>query len=151
MTIRAINESDRPDWVRMRDALWPGSLMDHESETREYFEKRLNAPVVFVAESGGRLVGFLELDYRKYAPGCTSSPVPFIEGWYVESAFRRRGIGRALVEAAEAHSRTRGYNEIASDVELENLSSIAAHRALGYREVERVVYFRRPLPRSDAG
>jgi aminoglycoside 6'-N-acetyltransferase I len=149
VTIRAIDESDRADWVRMRDALWPGSLTDHEKETSEYFEKRLNAPVVFVAESDGRLVGFLELDYRKYAPGCTSSPVPFIEGWYVEPAFRGRGVGRALVEAAEAHSRARGYNEIASDVELENPGSIAAHRALGYEEVERVVYFRRPLRGSD--
>ena len=26
MTIREIAESDRPDWVRLRDALWPGSL-----------------------------------------------------------------------------------------------------------------------------
>ena len=145
VTIRAINKGDRADWVRMRDALWPGSLTDHEREAREFFEKNLNAPVVFVAESAGRLVGFLELDYRKYAPGCASSPVPFIEGWYVDPAFRRRGIGKALVEAAEAHSRTRGYNEIASDVELENPGSIAAHRALGYEEVERVVYFRRPL------
>jgi aminoglycoside 6'-N-acetyltransferase I len=83
-----------------------------------------------------RIVGFLELDYRKYAPGCSSSPVPFIEGWYVEAALQGKGIGRALVEAAEAHARAAGHHEIASDAELENADGIAAHLALGYEEVE---------------
>lgn len=145
MTIRELVESDRGHWVRLRDALWPGSLSDHDAETRKYFENRLKAPIVFVAEIDERLVGFLELDYRKYAPGCTSSPVPFVEGWYVEPALQRRGIGRALVEAAEAHARAAGHHEIASDAEIENANSLAAHLALGYEEVERVVCFRRAL------
>jgi aminoglycoside 6'-N-acetyltransferase I len=102
--------------------------------------------VIFVAEADGRLVGFLELDYRKYAPGCQSSPVPFIEGWYVEPRLQRRGIGRALIEAAEARARTAGHHEIASDAELGNADGIAAHVALGYQEVERLVCFRRSLP-----
>lgn len=145
MTIREIAESDRGHWVRLRDALWPGSLSDHDAETRQYFERRPRTPIVFVAEAKGRLVGFLELDYRKYAPGCSSSPVPFIEGWYVEPALQGRGIGRALVEAAEAHARAAGHHEIASDTDLQNADGAAAHRALGYEEVERIVCFRRSL------
>jgi len=145
VTICEIVESDRAHWVRLREALWPGFLPDHDAETRKYFENRPQAPIIFVAEADGRLVGFLELDYRKYAPGCRSSPVPFIEGWYVEPALQGRGIGRALVEAAEAHARAAGHHEIASDAELENTEGIAAHRALGYEEVERVVCFRRSL------
>ena len=145
VTIREIVEADRVHWVRLRDALWPGSLSDHETETRTFFEKRLKAPIVFVAEADGRPVGFLELDYRKYAPGCSSSPVPFIEGWYVEPSLQGTGIGRALVEAAEAHARAAGHYEIASDAELENTGGIAAHLAVGYEEVERIVCFRRSL------
>jgi aminoglycoside 6'-N-acetyltransferase I len=145
MTIREIVESDRPDWVRLRDALWPGSRWDHDVETRKYFERRLEWPVVFVAEVDGRIIGFLELDSRKYAPGCTSSPVPFIEGWYVEPAMQGRNVGRALIEAAEAHARASGHVEIASDAELANTGGIAAHLAVGYEEVERVVCFRRSL------
>lgn len=147
-TIRDVVESDRADWLRMRAALWPGSLSDHDAETREYFAAATGVPVVVVAEHAGRLVGFLELDFRKYAPGCAASPVPFIEGWYVEPAMQRQGVGRALVEAAETRARALGYPEIASDTELENADSIAAHRALGYEEVERVVCFRRSL-RND--
>jgi aminoglycoside 6'-N-acetyltransferase I len=138
-------EDDRTDWVRLRNALWPGSLSDHDAETRQHFERAHDVPVVFVAESDGRVIGFLELDYRKYAPGCTSSPVPFIEGWCVEPAHQGQGIGRALVEAAEAWARAAGHSEIASDTELENANGIAAHLALGYEEVERAVYFRRSL------
>ena len=64
VTIRAIVESDRNHWVRLREALWPGSLADHDEETRVFFEKRLKAPVVFVAEVRDRLVGFLEAHGR---------------------------------------------------------------------------------------
>ena len=149
MKIRAIVESDRAAWARLREALWPGSLSDHDAETRSYFEQALQAPIVFVAEADGGLVGFLELDYRKYAPGCSSSPVPFIEGWYVEPGRQGRGIGRALIEAAEACARAAGHHEIASDAEIGNADGIAAHFALGYEEVERVVCFRRPLAETE--
>jgi aminoglycoside 6'-N-acetyltransferase I len=145
MMIREIIERDRSDWVRLRESLWPGSLSDHDVETRKYFQSRAQVPIVFVAEAEGRVVGFLELDFRKYAPGCRSSPVAFIEGWFVEPAFQRRGIGRAVVAAAEERARAMGHYEMASDSEVENAEGIAAHRALGYEEIERVVCFRRSL------
>ena len=129
----------------MRQALWPGALSDHDFDTQRYFERGDDAWLTFVAEEGGRLLGFLELDQRKYAPGCSSSPVPFIEGWYVDPHVRRRGIGRALVSAAENWARSAGFTEIASDSEVENDGSIAAHGALGFSEIERVVCFRRAL------
>lgn len=153
VTIREITERDRDAWVRLRESLWPDSLSDHDAETRKYFLDRAEVPIVFVAETDGRIVGFLELDFRKYAPGCQSSPVPFIEGWHVEASHQRRGIGRALVAAAEARARALGHGEMASDADIQNAGSIAAHRALGYEDVERVVCFRRTLgaPSGPAG
>ena len=145
MTIREIVEADRSSWCRLREALWPGSPSDHDVETRKYFERPYGQVIIFVAELGSRVVGFLELDYRKYAPGCQSSPVPFIEGWYVEPEVRGQGIGRALIEAAEGQARGAGYHEIASDAEIDNVEGIGAHLAMGYREVERNVCFRRSL------
>jgi hypothetical protein len=58
MTIREIRETDRPAWVRLREALWPGSLSDHDVETRKYFALRATALLVFVAEVKGRIVCF---------------------------------------------------------------------------------------------
>jgi aminoglycoside 6'-N-acetyltransferase I len=145
VTVREIVQGDQPGWCRLRQTLWPGSPSDHEVETRDYFAGPHGQLTILVAEVDGRIAGFLELDYRKYAPGCRSSPVPFIEGWYVEPDMRRRGVGRALVEAAEARARAAGHHEIASDVEIDNADGINAHLALGYEEVERNVGFRRSL------
>jgi aminoglycoside 6'-N-acetyltransferase I len=47
-----------------------------------------------------------------------------------------------LVEAAEDWARLRGFSEIASDTQLDNGASQAAHAALGYEDAERVVCFR---------
>jgi len=146
MNIRAAAPSDAREWDRMRSALWPSD--GHAAEIEEYFRTG-GSPlltVVFVAErAGGGLAGFLELGLRPYAEGCESSPVPFIEGWYVDADARHSGIGRSLVRTAEEWARREGYREIASDVELENEGSLAAHRALGYDEVSRLVCLRRTL------
>jgi aminoglycoside 6'-N-acetyltransferase I len=89
----------------------------------------------------------LELSLRPYADGCDSSPVPFIEGWYVAEDARRGGIGGALVKAAEEWALDNGYTEIASDALLENIESERAHKALGFEEVERAIRFRKELKR----
>jgi len=101
--------------------------------------------VVFVAVEDERLVAFLELDLRSYAEGCASSPVPYVEGWYVIPEWRRRGVGGALMKAAEEWSRAQGYPELGSDTEETNRLSRDAHAALGFEEVETVVVFRKAL------
>jgi aminoglycoside 6'-N-acetyltransferase I len=105
--------------------------------------------VTFVVESpGGGLYGFIEVSLRNYAEGCTTSPVAYIEGWYVDEASRRRTLGSRL--AAEAWTRSHGLKEIASDTPLDNTVSIHAHTALGYEEVERLVCFRKALDAAGA-
>jgi aminoglycoside 6'-N-acetyltransferase I len=64
---------------------------------------------------------------------------------YVEPASQGQGVGRALIEAAEAYARAAGHYEIASDADVENAEGIAAHLATGFEEIERVVCFRRSL------
>ena len=90
-------------------------------------------------------VGFAEVDLRPSADGCRSSPVGYLEGWYVRPGFRRRGVGKALVRAAEEWAREQGCSEMASDTEVGNKTSQDAYRALGYEEVNRLVHFRRDL------
>jgi aminoglycoside 6'-N-acetyltransferase I len=100
----------------------------------------------FVAEqAAGRLGGFIELGLRKYADGCDTSPVGYIEGWYVDPNLRQQGVGAALVRAGEEWARTQGCTEMASDCLLDNEVSFRAHLAVGYEEAERLVHFRRTL------
>jgi aminoglycoside 6'-N-acetyltransferase I len=62
-------------------------------------------------------------------------------------AARRRGIARALVESVTDWALQQGCSELASDSLLDSFAAHAAHRALGFEETERVVYFRRALIR----
>ena len=59
--------------------------------------------------------------------------------------YRRQGIGASLIAAAEEWGRASRCTELASDTQTFNESSIAAHKALGFDEVERLVCFRKPL------
>jgi aminoglycoside 6'-N-acetyltransferase I len=71
--------------------------------------------------------------------------VGFVEGVYVVPAMRRQGVARLLYEAIGDWAKARGCRELASDALLENESSQRAHRALGFRETERVVYFTKEI------
>jgi len=78
---------------------------------------------------------------REWVEGCHTRPVGYIEAWHVAPGHRRAGLGRRLVEAAEAWALSRGCTEMGSDADLDNRVSHAAHRALGYAEVARLVLF----------
>jgi aminoglycoside 6'-N-acetyltransferase I len=99
----------------------------------------------FLARVDDTPAGFVEVGLREYAEGAATSPVGYIEGWYVLPQFRRRGIGTRLVQAAEDWARSGGCTEMASDTSIDNETSIAAHAGLGYREVERIVCFLKKL------
>jgi aminoglycoside 6'-N-acetyltransferase I len=131
LEVRAYRDSDWDEWLRMNVALFP-----------EYAPEELAKGM-----QEGSLAGFVEAGSRPYADGCDTSPVGYVEAWYVDDDLRRQGYGRALLEAAENWARGQGYLEMASDALLDNHTSHAAHRASGYEEVERIVQFRKVLAR----
>jgi aminoglycoside 6'-N-acetyltransferase I len=146
MKIRPIQLRDKSEWLRMRAALWPESPEDHEPEILQFFTHQSPIAAVFVADrSDGRLGGFLECGPRAYAEGCLTSPVGYIEGWWVDPDVRGQGVGALLVASAEDWARSQGYTEMASDADLHNEASQRAHRALGYDETQRVVCYRKQL------
>ncbi len=132
----------------MRVALWPEAApATLEAEARAFVKGDAVPAVtaVFLAEERGQVVGFIELLIRPFADGCESSPIPHVEGWYVEPSSRKSGIGRALMERAETWARDRGFTELASDTETHNAGSLAAHERCGFEETERLVKLRKPL------
>ena len=147
VTVRPVRPEDRADWERLRYALWPAHPGDHAGEIAEFFAGDGDEPieVLLACLPDGRAVGFAELNIRPYAEDCYSGRVAYLEGWYVDEPFRRRGIGAALVKAAEDWGRAQGCTEFASDALLDNTVSHAAHRALGFEETVRIVCFRKAL------
>ena len=131
----------------MRSALWPQALDEHPGAIDTFLSgesKLINEALVCEAESGG-LVGFLELRVRNYAEGTDSLAVPYVEGWYVDPGYRLRGAGASLIRHAERWAVESGYSDLASDTEIANVDSIAAHRALGFEVTDKIVCFLKKL------
>jgi aminoglycoside 6'-N-acetyltransferase I len=145
ITIRPLTPTDRDEWLRMRLALWPDDTAAELSAEMEGLQVA-QAVGLFVAERpGGGLGGFVEAGTRPYAEDCETSPVGYIEGWYVDPDLRRQGVGGRLIRAAEDWARGLGLQEMGSDTWIWNETSIRAHLSLGYREAERLVTFCKKL------
>jgi aminoglycoside 6'-N-acetyltransferase I len=137
---------DHGAWFELRDALWPHASREEHAAEMQAFLAEPQRYAQFVARLGGEPVGLVEVSIRNdYVNGTERSPVGFLEGLFVMAAQRRQGIARQLIAAAQAWVRAQGCSEMASDAGLDNPTSHAVHRALGFEETERVVYFRRAL------
>ena len=147
---RRATAADLPAWSALRAELWPvETASEHAVEAAQILSAG-DADALLAFDAVGQLVGFVEVSLRSGAEGCTTSPVGFVEGWFVDAAHRRTGIGSALIRAAEDWARSRGCTEMASDTELENAGSQVAHQRLGYTKVAVLVAFRRALELGDA-
>lgn len=144
--VRPLQEKDLGEWLRLRKLLWDAiSDDDHRTEMVDIVEHP-ETQFVAVADTGnGRLGGFLEASIRPFVEDCHTDHVGYLEGWFVEPEYRRQGLGAGLVEQAELWARSRDCTEMASDCEVGNATSAAAHVKLGYAETARLVHFRKDL------
>src|SRR5436309_11404597 len=121
--VRPLKPTDLDRWISLRARLWPEQSRDElTADARAFLDgaaSMLEAVLVAV-DDGGAAIGFAELSRRPYAEGCDTSPVGFLEGWFVAREWRGRGVGRALVGAAEEWARGRGCRELASDTNYDN-------------------------------
>lgn len=146
MIVRNATELDIEHWCNMRTALWPDDQASHQAEIHNFFsDKSHNIHECLLVEAAGIPIGFLELSLRGYAEGSENSEVPYVEGWFVDEKHRGNGVGRKLMDAAEAWATKSGYSELASDTEVDNEASIVAHKSLGFKETDRVVCFLKKL------
>jgi len=134
----------------MRRALWPDCRGKRaELEMREQMSNRKKFGVLVIDRGDGKLGGFAELALRDGVDGAKNETTAYLEGWFVDADLRGTGWGKKLIRAAETWAVERGMVELASDAELENEDSIAAHKALGFRETFRVVQFLKPVRRTQ--
>jgi aminoglycoside 6'-N-acetyltransferase I len=144
ITLRHITAADKAEWFRMRKGIWPDVPdeymtfdMDDLLSDEEY--------VVIFACDGERPVGMIEAGIREYGEGCETSPVGYLEAWFVQNEYRGKRIASMLTQAAEDWARGKGCSEMASDTWLENEPGIRAHLNVGFSEVERLVHFKKKL------
>lgn len=148
-SIERLTAADFDAWIALRMQLWPEHSLDELRRDGDALLARGDRAVAFAAKSEGALVGFAEATLRvDFVNGSSTSPVTFLEGLYVVAHCRRQGAARALCGAVERWGAGCGCTEFASDALLENEQGHSVHRALGFTETERVVYFLKPIDRD---
>ena len=147
--IRHVKRSDLDEWSRMRANLFsspdPQEMVDWFDAAENGGTSRVGVAVIVADRGDGSLAGFVEIGSRSYAEGCETTPVAYVEGWYVDPDARRAGLGARLLKATETWALEHGFSEIASDTELGNDVSRQVHIALGFEEVERQICFKKRL------
>ena len=135
----------------MNRALFPDLTLEADEAEMRATVARPDAQVFVLDRGDGGLAGYVEVGERSIVDGCESSPVGYIEAWYVDPDVRRSGYGRSLLDAAEEWARHRGRTEMGSDALIDNDVSHLAHRQSGYQEVDRVITYRKSLgTRTDS-
>jgi aminoglycoside 6'-N-acetyltransferase I len=144
ITIRNVTQEDKTEWLHMRKGIWPEAPQEYlDFDMDEILASDIDL-VIFVCDRD-RPIGLTEARIRDYGEGCETSPVGYLEGWFVQEEYRGKGIVGIMTQAAENWARGKGCTEMASDTWLDNEPSIRAHIKLGYDEVERLVHFVKKL------
>ena len=126
--------------------LWPHHTEEEMEEEMAALLQKEDAAVFLLYCGEGEAAGFAQCQLRHdYVEGCDTSPVGFLEGVYVDDAYRRCGVARSLLSACEDWARSVGCTEFASDCELDNTDSLAWHLKNGFEETNRTIWFTKKL------
>ena len=138
------SESDASSAARLADQMW-GADDGREQEFLCLIQSPESA--VFLAEADGKAIAFAQCGLRHdYVEGKASDgPVGYLEGIYVEEAYRGRGIARMLLSLCEDWARDMGCSDFASDTELHNEEGLQFHLACGFEEAGRIICFMKKL------
>ena len=133
-------------WLKLRQKLWPDCpARTHKEDIRRILCRAPSELALIAYSKSGRPLGFIELSLKERVNGCSTTSIAFIEGIFVEKRSRKLGIARYLFALAEQWARRIGCRELASDANIANTTSHKVHLALGFKETERVVYFKKTL------
>ena len=144
MEIRRALRDSFADVAALAAQLWPDNTVEELLE--EFYSVDETGAAFFLAEESGEAVGFAQCQLRHdYVEGTDHSPVGYLEGIYVQKAFRGKGVARELLQACEDWAAEQGCAEFASDCELDNTDSLAFHLSVGFEEANRVICFTKKL------
>lgn len=145
MNVLSLTQVDER-WLELRQMLWPRCPEEeHLAEMNAFLlePEKYRQLLVIVDETP---VGLLEASIRNdYVNGTSTSPVGYIEGLFVASDFRKQGVAAQMMSDIEQWFLQKGCCEMASDTDVDNQISIAAHKAMGFEETERAVFFRKEI------
>jgi ribosomal protein S18 acetylase RimI-like enzyme len=128
---RALRTIDRETWTTQTSPSPAPPEVDWS-----FFDERVDIRDVLVAELDGDVAGYVRLG--RATPLRASDHVVTISGFAVGLRFQRRGVGRALLDAAAAEARSRGARRLTLRVLAHNDGARRLYEQAGY-EVEGVL------------
>ena len=91
-------------------------------------------------------VGFAQCQLRHdYVEGTGTTPVGYLEGIFVKEHCRNKGYAKELLNECETWAREKGCKEFASDCEIDNDGSFQFHKAMNFKEANRIICFTKKL------
>lgn len=90
---------------------------------------------LFVAISGGEIIGFISGELREGSPAFRSKAWASVEDIFVSSEYRSHGAGRALIDRARAWAQDKGADGLSLQVAAANERARKFYRELGFREI----------------
>jgi aminoglycoside 6'-N-acetyltransferase I len=146
--IRPVRRADNESWVALRCARWPRRpATELWLDIERWWWTGDSCTQCLVAEEGRRLVGFLELSIRSGADSGLAR-IARVDGWYVAPEARRLGVGRALLQAAEAWAGHNRCGALESEGEWLDLAAQRAYAAAGYSATATIVRFHKVIASS---
>src|SRR5215212_2824801 len=128
LTIHQATPDNAPELARVLD------LFDHMGATPEQVATRMlacqNVLTTFLGELDGQPVGFACLRLVPHLQG--DEPYAELTDIFVDEAFRRRGVARALIAQVEAAAEAAGTSDVVIITGSDNTVAQAAYRAAGY-------------------
>lgn len=144
-TIRKATINDFDEILRLNKALfdyeaqfkhdynvnWPD-----ETAGKDYFKKKFedSNSLIFVAEKDSRIIGYIlafisTYSYRSINPICE------IENMFIEEKYRKKGIGKMLIEKVREEAKTRNVKRLRVGAIVQNEQAIKFYMSQGFSDV----------------
>jgi len=95
-----------------------------------FFRENVDIRDVLVAEIDGTVAGYVRMSQPSPIPA--GDHVLMISGLAVDPAFQRRGVGRALIDAAAEEARARGARRLRLRVLSHNTAAMRLYESTGF-------------------
>ena len=143
--IKQAGKEDAFELANLAIQMWEDNEIEELAGEFERLVQKEEA-ACFLKYEGDAVVGFAQCQLRHdYVEGAETSPVGYLEGIFVEEAYRHKGYAKELLRECEKWAKSKGCTEFASDCELENEESLRFHMAMEFEEVNRVICFKKSI------
>ena len=127
MTIQPYAPADSP---AIRDLLtrigWATQFIDGQIDGLAVFNRNTENSCIFVASVEGMLIGYVSMQFTPW------HRLAQLHGLAVNPDWRRHGVARLLVRAAEAFARERDGRGVYVDTPVNNVTGRAFYESMGY-------------------